>query len=318
IIKPSQIEPIRDVFVRHYPEIRTYLGQMKTPGYLLYALTSAVGSVEHAILPFAENDCCDIILGRHRKCPFRLSNDRTISLRHLLVRAYRKSDGEPRIKITDLNTLTGFQDEMGKTVRGLMSDGHIFFTVGEYYVMAILQNGQNWPKEGSEAWDLLPERKIIDELEFQGDTDGGVHDKDSHWHSTSSSENEISYTSRISSHHSWQDLASNDEEVIGFLSLERAPYRLTLQLSFNILTSGILIGRYKRCEISAYNLTLSDRISRVHLCLLLDETGLWAIDTASTNGSTYQGRDIQSIRLKNQDKLMLASELSLQWRSKII
>jgi pSer/pThr/pTyr-binding forkhead associated (FHA) protein len=54
-------------------------------------------------------------------------------------------------------------------------------------------------------------------------------------------------------------------------------------------------------------------VSRVHLCLLLDEQGLWAIDVASTNGSFTEGKKFQSLPLFNATQITLGEVATVQW-----
>src|SRR6185436_13232851 len=75
------------------------------------------------------------------------------------------------------------------------------------------------------------------------------------------------------------------------------------------LERGLLIGRYERCAFGAED----DRLSRVHLLLLRDGDQVWAIDTASSNGTTAGGSAIRQIRLGARAELDLGAAVTLRW-----
>ena len=79
---------------------------------------------------------------------------------------------------------------------------------------------------------------------------------------------------------------------------------------------GILIGRYDRCDSHNLRTLSSDLISRVHL-LVLDVSGiLYAIDTASSNGSWIGETEARVTRLEYGTTLTLANEdTRVEWRA---
>jgi hypothetical protein len=75
------------------------------------------------------------------------------------------------------------------------------------------------------------------------------------------------------------------------------------------LEQGLLVGRYDRCELGAGDATLS----RVHLLLVRDDDAIWAVDTASTNGTTLAGVPIRKARLDDGGELVLGKTVTLRW-----
>ncbi|MBS2031758.1 MAG: FHA domain-containing protein [Deltaproteobacteria bacterium] len=65
-------------------------------------------------------------------------------------------------------------------------------------------------------------------------------------------------------------------------------------MTWSLLSEGILVGRYARCNLSSRGL---GRMSRVHALLVVRDGELWALDLASTNGITVGGREVQAGRL---------------------
>ena len=86
-----------------------------------------------------------------------------------------------------------------------------------------------------------------------------------------------------------------------------------VRLTPKALASGVLVGRYSRCQLHQEAATSTPLVSRVHLCLLLDETGLWAIDLASRNGSVIDGERFRSRRLGPEAPIELAESLRVRW-----
>ncbi len=55
-------------------------------------------------------------------------------------------------------------------------------------------------------------------------------------------------------------------------------------------------------------------LSRVHLLIVEVGGTLWAIDTASHNGSFLGTRQIRSARLEPGRPIILANDVSVEWR----
>jgi hypothetical protein len=73
---------------------------------------------------------------------------------------------------------------------------------------------------------------------------------------------------------------------------------------------GVLIGRYERCAFGAED----ERLSRVHLLIVRDGGEIWAVDTASSNGTTAAGEPIRQHRLGDTTELLLGGRVHLRWR----
>ena len=77
------------------------------------------------------------------------------------------------------------------------------------------------------------------------------------------------------------------------------------------LERGILVGRDDRCSHGGVD---EGNLSRVHLVLLSVDDEVWAIDTASTNGTrVLQGAPFRQLLLSGDTHLLLADALSLRW-----
>ena len=77
------------------------------------------------------------------------------------------------------------------------------------------------------------------------------------------------------------------------------------------LERGILVGRDDRCSHGGVD---EGNLSRVHLVLLSVDDEVWAIDTASTNGTRVQeGPQFRQLLLTGDTQLVLADALALRW-----
>jgi hypothetical protein len=319
-LQPTRPQPFRHVFLQTYARMRAALCEAQAPCYVLLAAAPADSEVEPILLPLSVEGCTDAIAGRHDRCHLVLPEDPTVALRHLLVRAYIDGDGRPRVRLLDLCSRTGFQDEQARPCTGLSSDGHLFARVGTYHLLALLHDGEVWPDSAEEAWDALPERRVLEarpaqaraaeplqvrpRLELLRQASGGHFRR----HETT--------ITRMQGPSHLQELDAGPEprsEVEGALVFPLPGGDLSVQLSAEALSVGVLVGRYERCQLRTRKLLSSTSISRVHLCLLLDETGLWCIDTASSNGTTCDGRVLRSQRLGEAATLTLARCLEARW-----
>ncbi len=77
---------------------------------------------------------------------------------------------------------------------------------------------------------------------------------------------------------------------------------------------GILIGRYERCNLGPTHFHFSYDVSRVHLLLLEDEGRYFAIDTASSCGTTCDGKPFTTMELTQTTRMVLADSLSVTWK----
>ena len=79
------------------------------------------------------------------------------------------------------------------------------------------------------------------------------------------------------------------------------------------LERGILIGRYERCLNLGEELST---LSRVHLLIPKIGLDVMAIDTASTFGSVRRSGAFESVVLKDEDEVLLADVLLVEWQYK--
>lgn len=98
-------------------------------------------------------------------------------------------------------------------------------------------------------------------------------------------------------------------DALGTILLAAESTQIAHRVSHEDLERGVLIGRYERCQLAG----ASGSLSRVHLVLLLDGGDVWAVDTASLNGTIVEGQRISAIQLDRELELRLPSGMGMRW-----
>lgn len=113
------------------------------------------------------------------------------------------------------------------------------------------------------------------------------------------------------------ELVGADEQPLGALRLSAGADAQTVTLSERVLDEGVLLGRYERCDTHGASVIDIDGISRVHVLVIRVDGVVYAVDTASTNG-TYlaRGDEVRIVGLSGGTELILGDDLAhMEWRS---
>lgn len=259
-----------------------------------------------------------LVIGRHGQCGLRLP-DATVSLRHL-VALVRAEDGQPVLRLWDLNTDLHFTTEDQQPNAAVIATGPLYVAIGGYALWFVPASGlgaAGWPARAEEAWKAVPPRVFIDRRSPAKARQNGrqsVPDRPSEPFPPPSGPELEEERTAITCVAPPLLLGDDDEPEVGWgeLRLERGGQRLRRGVSAERLEQGILVGRYERCGLlmSAEN----SGVSRVHLLLVRIGTEVWAIHTASTNGLFRGEVPIEAEVLGDADTLTLASEVTLGWK----
>jgi hypothetical protein len=301
-----------DVFAEIWQPLDLLYRSFPGDGLLVVAVAGGRDIDAYLHVPLDPNDAPAphfAILGRHSACDLVLHRDESVSLRHLAVSAQRK-DGELRLRLVDLGTGVGLATEDGQRCCGLGADGAAFVSLGLYQLF-LLPTGSlaplPWGNTAAESWAAIPDRVYVDRRAAGTPLPGGP---------------------RV------RLVASGDRRTIATQILDpptslrepkpgvgaRGPKAAQLTLradaaheSYDVHTSdlarGLLIGRYDRCAFGAQD----DRLSRVHLLIIRSGDDTYAIDTASSNGTTADGARIRQLQLGADAELALARSITLVW-----
>ncbi len=321
----------QDVFARIFPELDALMTGLPGDGLLVVAVFAGQTVEAHLHVPLAaeptrppghaaaapaagrpattDSEVEFITIGRHTACDLTLEYDEAVSLRHLVV-GIRTAGGGLQLRLCDLATGVGMRTEDGYACEALTSEGAAFVSVGDYQLF-LLPTGRlaplPWGAPAAHAWAAIPERVYFDRR-------------------TSSRAGKYPPSVRLVPAPAGRTITTQIVDpptqlrykrpppgtrgpLIGRVLLTAGGLRERYDVHAADLQRGLLIGRYERCAFGAGD----DRLSRVHLLLLRDGNQIWAIDTASSNGTTAAGTHIRQLRLHPQAELDLASAVTFRW-----
>lgn len=246
-----------------------------------------------------------LVVGRHTQCDLRLDGG-AISLRHLLVLAHSEA-GTSVLRAWDLRTGVPFISEDGRADVALMSDGPLYLAIDQYALWLLPVRGP-LPRDPEAAWEALPPRSFIERRSASSSAPPPPSQP-----SLRKARRGGANISRVTSLAPPLLLGEGDEPEIGWGELRLAAdgERERRLVSAERLGQGVLIGRYERCGLVV---RASDRLSRVHLMLVRIGVGVWAVDTASTNGVRRDGVPLRAALLRDVDCLSLGGVLTIDWR----
>jgi len=279
-------EPFAAVFRKHFLALRAAQKAQPHEGVLIAAVDGNGLFDAHAHLRLPTSGIAHLILGRHERCDVVLSRDSDVSLRHLLVRATRSAGGTLHLRAIDLRSRVGLLSEEGTRCEAIASKGPLFLQVGSY-VIFLFPTGpsvKQWTTDADETWrgfaprnqEILPPPQPLKSR--AAPAPGAVRLATITIQSSSPQAGDLTSTHAV-----WSD------------QLER----------------GILVGRDDRCSHGGLE---EGNLSRVHLVLLSVDDEVWAIDTASTNGTrVYNGPPFRQMLLTGETQLVLADALALRW-----
>jgi FHA domain len=262
--------------------------------------------------------------------------------------------GDVTYRLLDLRTRTAFSDEGGRRLEALTASGPTFVKVGTY-ALFLLPTGPDeanqWPGEddADQAWACVPERVYLQEAEAEPDrwrrgrhgnamvpatpSRGAAHASTPErgalasgtgvldpWHRESATLVRTSpgpsRASLVSAHDPERD------PRLGTITLSSSGRREALEVGAAAARTGVLVGRYERCDTHGATVLAHHGISRVHV-LVVDVDGvLYAIDTGSTNGIYDPNRvtgdrksEVRITPLAAGAELVLGDDLArMEWR----
>jgi pSer/pThr/pTyr-binding forkhead associated (FHA) protein len=316
--------PFEALFVAHYAKIRTFCREAREPGIAVVAVhIPTLRLVGRLWLGARPGRATAAIIGRHSHADLLLTTDSGLSLRHLalVVHPLRSWDGhEARFTVLDLRTERAFHDEHGRQLDGVRCEGPALLSCGDY-ALYVLQTGDatDWPPLAGDAWSMLPRRVYLDERKAEPDR----------WQRRAMRQERRRPPRDVGTHSfitairgpvlSDDGLLREGETAIGAFNVltDRSARRFSVGPA--AASRGILLGRYSRCEAS--DLFADGSISRTHLLLLEVGGTLYAIDTASTEGSFVdrddrRRREFRVVALEDDDVVVIGDDRAVvRWHA---
>jgi hypothetical protein len=298
-----------DTFARVYRRVDELYRGSPGDGLLMVAVLDGDRVDAHLHVPLGAAPEF-VIVGRHTECDLRLASDDAVSLRHLFV-GVRRAGQELRVRLSDLATGAGFCTENGDSCAALSADGAAFVSVGRYRLF-FLPTGAlaplPWGSSAAETWGAIPERVYLD-LRTAIRAEASAP----RVRLVAPPERRSIATQIIDPPRPLRQarpLPGARGSRAGSLVLAAGNASEQYEVYSADLERGLLVGRYDRCAFGADD----DRLSRVHLVLVRHGDELWAIDTASSNGTTARGARVRQVNLRGPTELFLGQAVSLTWR----
>jgi hypothetical protein len=234
------------------------------------------------------------VLGRHTRCDLVL-DDPGLSLRHLV--AHWTGGPTPTVRLWDLRTAQPFVTEDGRSTSSVVAEGMLFCSVGPVALLFVPLEAITFAMDADDAWSHLPQRRFATL-------------RPAREHAPRRSRGEVTIT------HTLPPLVFGvfDPEpgrAVAELSLEVPGGRAVRRVSEEQLDRGLLFGRYERCQLS---LDTDGWLSRVHLLVVRFGGRVWAIDTASTNGTRHNGVLVSALALGTHTRLALGRSCLVGWQ----
>ncbi len=243
------------------------------------------------------------VIGRHDCCGLTLK-DEDISLRHALVRVSRQGLGEPRVRLIDLGSSNTFRTEDGQVCKSVMAEGPLFVHMLGYQLY-LFPTGtlapSRWESTADATWNSFPERVYLDQriperMNREARRPAGRARRQT-------------YMTLLPAAQHLRAKPGAGGNIVGTILLSAENTQIAHRVSAEDLERGMLIGRYERCQLAG----ASHSLSRVHLVLLLDGGDIWAVDTASLNGTIVDGQKISAIVLDREVELKLPAGMGMRW-----
>lgn len=308
---------VATLFAMHYDEVRREHATRSAPGLLLFAFDLGSATISHKLWTKTRPDAINAVtVGRHRECDVCLHKDPAISLRHLAVITHPYAPGARRVsfRVLDLRTTLAFRDCFGRKFEAVIADGGALLVVGRYALLLLPTGDGTRLPEGSQAgWNLIADPQYLHGGEVVTQVPEHADHPSAEAHRTSVSV--IEGPARASS-----GLLAPAEEPLGTLEVSAAGETRRLVVGARAASQGLLIGCYERCDDDRLAHVQHTSISRVHLLVWLEGQTLYAIDTASTNG-TFVYRDqkrvrTRLVRLSSGHEVVLADDRArIVWRA---
>lgn len=246
------------------------------------------------------------VIGRHDCCALTLKDDE-ISLRHALVRVNRQGLGEARVRLIDLGSSNTFRTEDGQVCKSVLAEGPLFVHLLGYQLY-LFPTGtlapSRWETTPEATWNSFPERVYLDQRIPER-----MNRENKRPPAQPGRVRRQTYMTLLPAAQHLRAKPGAGGQIVGTILLSAENTQIAHRVSLEDLERGVLIGRYERCQLAG----ASHSLSRVHLVLLRDGNDIWAVDTASLNGTIVDNQKISAIVLDREIELRLPAGMGMRW-----
>ncbi len=315
--RPEGPSSFRDAFRRHYAAIRELVDCHRAAG--LGLAIASQETLEATVWVPAEPDGINpVIVGRHSHAEVFLPWDPELSLRHLAVILQRRGAGPGRFRVLDLRTPNAFADEQGRRLEALESAGPMLVDCASFEVMLFptAEDDAPWPDDPEAGWRRVPDRAYLDSASADPEwweRPGGVVVRRHGWDAVSDATTSVFTFPGPAFLSPTVPMADSYGPARGEIRVASPWGGASLLLYPEAARRGVLLGRYERCDGAGLPCLSSPLLSRVHLLVIESGGALWAIDTASKNGTWEGDRRVRRARLDPGRRLRLAADVTVEW-----
>jgi hypothetical protein len=297
------------LFARHRTELRDILQAHKRRGVAIIAVATGTGVAGHLWLEASEKLRAGVV-GRHGQADLFVPGDSDLSLRHLVV-LVRGTHDRFRLRVLDLRTPGGFDDESGERLAALSAEGPVFFGAARYQFFVFpTGGGLPWDDDAADPWASLAPRVLSDRRvgsrplpkpDLPQRAPGGITVVN------------VSAGPLAAAH----ALLGDGEPAAGHLVVGSGAFEERIAIGERALDRGVMLGRYRRCDSAGMAAFSDDRISRVHALVVRDEGEIYLVDLCSTNGVWVGDKEVRLRRLIAGEEFRLGSRTGVRWQPTI-
>ncbi|RZO57115.1 MAG: FHA domain-containing protein [Sandaracinaceae bacterium] len=306
--------PFEALYLAHYRAMREIGRHVTEPGVALVAVHVPTCSLAgRAWVAAKPGQPSALIFGRHSRADLMVE-DPGLSLRHLALVSHPPTGWEPgamRFAVHDLRTASAFEDERGRRLEAIVAEGPALFSAGRHALFAFPTGDPSaWPELATDAWAMWPERVYVAERSAEPDR----WRRGPHAAPRRTRDGQTLITSIPGVLRAEDRLRLDGEPSLGTLRISTERGQRRYEIGAAALARGVLVGRYPRCE--GADLLTDAHVSRAHVLLLRVAERVWAIDTASTGGTSPASRPGQPRRVIALDEgpLVLGEHrATLEW-----
>jgi hypothetical protein len=305
----------QQLFRAHYPAVRRLLDGRAEPGLALL-IVGPSGAEASGWFAAKETVVNPLILGRHSSADVFLPSDPRISLRHLAVVLHRRHGSPVAFRVLDLRTPLAFGDEDGSRLEAVEASGPLLLWCGSLGLLLFPTGGgtPTWPEDADAAWSQVPERRYLEKAPASAERGPAAEVKARPLHPPEPAATTTTLVSTFAGPVFPSLDPDESDPPRGELRVDSASGGAAVRIGAKAAHRGVLLGRYGRCDTAGLPVLTDSGLSRVHLLVLELDGALYAIDTASKNGSWCGGERMRATRILPGLRISLAGTATVEWR----
>jgi hypothetical protein len=297
VVRQADLRPsCEEAFISHYDDIRSRCAPLAGMDGLAIVAVDEAGIAASAFLPRRREGLEVAVVGRHAMADLWLGSP-SVALRHLLI-----VSAQGRYRVLDLRTQNRMVDERGQALRSFEAGGPVFFQVENTSFLTLpTARRLAWPSDRMAAWKSFPAR-TYDGIPFRHRLLRRMFDDD---------DEKTIVTIGPSVVDANRSLATGP--LVGSIEIQSERGSASLSVDDAALHSGVLLGRYERCDTGGLEPLGVGSLSRVHALLLKVDGTVHVIDTASTNGIEVRRTPVRAHALTAGEEMILGGAVSIRW-----